>query len=153
MPAYRAVLEAITQHARVELEHLEQVHEQALDEATSAESKAENKYDTRSLEASYLARGQAERILALRREVAFFQRASEQPQGPPLLAVEEEDRTRWFLLAPLGGGRRVEIQHETVFVLTPQSPLGRQLVDAWEDDEIQLPGTRRVAAVVACYNA
>ena len=148
MLSYRRVLEAITEQTRSELTQLEELHGQAVDEATNSESKAENKYDTRSLEASYLARGQAERVVALRREVGFFQRILEQPHGPPLLGLSEDDRTRWFLLAPVGGGRRTQVDGQTVFVITPHSPLGQVLAEALEDDDIVLPGTAREAVVI-----
>ena len=59
------VIEALRVDAERALETAEQAQSIARDEATSAESKAEGKYDTRATEASYLARGQAERVVAL----------------------------------------------------------------------------------------
>ena len=59
-PNKSAVIEALHVAAAHALETAEQAQAIAQSEATSPESKAEGKYDTRATEASYLARGQAE---------------------------------------------------------------------------------------------
>ena len=61
-----AAIEAFRASLSTELDAVERVAAMARDEASSAETKQEGKYDTRATEASYLARGQAERIVALR---------------------------------------------------------------------------------------
>ena len=55
----RAILKKITDKLIGELEVYFRAAEYARDEATHEQNKAENKYDTRGLEASYLARGQS----------------------------------------------------------------------------------------------
>src|SRR6186713_1866144 len=63
------VLDALKQElaAQLELAHAAQQHAQA--GATHEESKPENDKDTRAIEASYLARGQARRVLELEEAV------------------------------------------------------------------------------------
>ena len=68
-----AVLTAILSRLEVELEALTQGARASYAAATDPDSKAENKYDTRTLEASYIARGQAKRVTELQEGVqAFF---------------------------------------------------------------------------------
>ena len=55
---------------RADLDQLESAHQAALEGATHEESKPENSKDTRALEQSYLARGQALRVADARRAVA-----------------------------------------------------------------------------------
>ena len=51
----------------------------AHDEATHEDAQAENKYDTRGLEASYLAGAQSERAAQLEAAVAYFQNLALKP--------------------------------------------------------------------------
>ena len=76
--------------------------EDARQAATHEESKAENKYDTRGLEASYLAAGQARRAAEIRAALAAWQalqmRAYDDTQGIQLGAL--------IWLGHAGGGRQ-----------------------------------------------
>ena len=140
-----AVVLAVRAALDDELRSLVAAASMALDEATSEESKAENKYDTRSLEASYLAGAQSERALALKQVIAFWNvfqpRAyiADTPIGAgALVQVEDERGARWCLLAPSGGGRRVTVDGVEVTVVDLRTPLGRALVGAVEGDEVEV---------------
>ncbi len=128
-------------------------------ESTHEQSKAENKYDTRALEASYLAHGQARQAAELEAAIAAFENMEARSFGvnDPIgigALVELEDagqRTFYFIAANAGG---MELQHEKkeVLVITPKSPLGQQLQGKKEGDLVQLSLGRastkyRVAAV------
>ncbi len=122
----------------------------AYDEATHAESKAENKYDTRGLEASYLAAGQAVRIAALRRVSAFFDQLGDgvATEGVAaglgaLVALEDaQGVVRWSFVAPDGGGITVVVDGVEVRVITRDSPLGEALLGAVEGDVLELAQPR-----------
>ena len=121
-PLRPAVVRALQAELHAELAAVLANAKAAYDEATHAESKAENQYDTRSLEASYLAAGQAERVAALRRLVAFHDaldpdvEAAETPVGHgSLVALEDEQGAlRWCFVAPDGGGRAVTVEGHVV---------------------------------------
>jgi hypothetical protein len=132
----------------------------ARDEATSEESKAENKYDTHSQEAAYLAEGQARLALEIQASITFYQAfapAVFAPGAPIAIGalVELSDRggrgPRYFI-GPGGGGLEVSHEGHSVLVLTPQSPLGRQLLGKRVGETIHVPGrdrtqTRQIVAV------
>lgn len=137
------MIAALIAQLRTELAALEQVTRMAVDEATGAESRAENKYDTRGLEASYLAAGQGERVVALRRLVGWLAtpppaRAFRVGLGS-LIELDEAGRTRWAILLPDGGGTRARLDGGEVMVLTPDSPLGRELLGREPGDEVEVP--------------
>ena len=116
-----------------ELQAAEQMVRMSRDEATHGESKAENKYDTRSLEASYLAAGQGERVLALRRLVSWLDTApragAEVVALGSIVALEDEEGAwTWMVLLPDGGGHRVDVDGEPLVVVTPDAPMGRVLL-------------------------
>jgi transcription elongation GreA/GreB family factor len=120
-------------------------------EATDEENKAEDKYDTRGLEASYLAHGQSKAAEEAAQAVAQFQAlalrdfAPTEPIGLGAL-VTLEGGARYFV-GPRAGGTEVEAQGKTVMVITPQSPLGRQLLGRRQGDAVTLElGGRRTSS-------
>ena len=99
---------------------------------THEEAKPENDKDTRALEQSYLARGQAIRVRDLENELAEVaampMRAfgAEDPValGALVVVIEEREHLTMFI-ALHGGGHRLT---GDVQVVTPKSPLGRALI-------------------------
>lgn len=124
-------------------------------EATNEENKAEDKYDTRGLEASYLAHGQSKAAEEAAQAVAQFAAlpVREFAAGEPislgaLVLLEGGGRTRYFI-GPRAGGTEIE-GDDPVLVITPQSPLGRQLMGRKQGDTLQLElGGQRSACLVA----
>ena len=155
-PLWHEVLQAIVERLREELAvATAQVHI-ARDEATSEQSKAENKYDTRATEASYLAGAQNRRQIELQKNLSLFERLitaepvlREAIDGPCLVAVRDEGGdVAWLLLGPAAGGTRVEVRGTPVVVITPQAPQGRALLGALVDDEVLVEATGRRLTVV-----
>lgn len=116
-----------------------------LDVATHEENKPENKYDTRGLEASYLARAQSERVLDLKavKVVVDSIKARDFSEGQPiaisaLVQLETNGKNLWVLLLPKGGGQSFDYQGLSIKVITPDSPLGAQLVGKTVDDFIEI---------------
>ena len=104
-------------------------------EATHESSKAESKYDTRGLEAAYLAGGQARQAMEILDSIKLYETlttknfAADEPID--LTALVELDvggaRSRYFI-GPKNGGLEIEHQQKEITVITPQSPLGQTLV-------------------------
>lgn len=114
-------------------------------EATDEENKAEDKYDTRGLEASYLAAGQskqmAETASALQQFASLKLRkftADTPIDLTALVALESKLETNFYFIGPSAGGTEVEHEKKTVLVITPQSPLGQQLVGRKEGDRLKI---------------
>lgn len=114
--------------------------------ATHEESRPENIKDMRSTETSYLARGQAERVVALMDEIALVENMPLRGFAPDaaiglsaLVVLENEAGVQsLYWIAPAGGGARLEVAGATLTVVTPRSPLGRALVGLREGDEAEL---------------
>jgi hypothetical protein len=119
------LLELIRAELRRRLDRLAKAAMDAHAAATDPGSKAESKYDTRSLEESYLATGQARHVKELAVEV-------ERDGGEKLL----------FLLAPASGG--LEIMHggREVTLLSPDSPLYLQLSGRAVGETLEAPPFR-----------
>jgi hypothetical protein len=104
-------------------------------EATHESSRAENKYDTRGLEAAYLAGGQARKAKEIIDSIKLYQSLRLRDFGPEdpidLTAVVklEADRLQtMYFIGPKSGGLEVEYDGQEIVVVTPQSPLGQNLV-------------------------
>jgi len=120
--------------------------------ATHEESRPENDKDTRAIEESYLARGQAQRAADLSHEVALLGTLplqdfdGDRPLASGALVALENDAgaVRIVLMAPAGGGLRLPVGDRTVDLVTPGSPLGQALLGKEEGDELVLKAAGRV---------
>lgn len=147
----RAILQQVIAHLDRELESFARSARAAHAEATDEQNKAENKYDTRGLEASYLARGQsrqAAETLEARQQFEMLPLRAFGPKDPidvgALVEVESAGEKAWYFIGPRAGGTEVIENGEAVLVITPQSPLGRQLIGKKQGDRLQIEiGGRR----------
>jgi hypothetical protein len=70
----RALIRKIIARLTEELEVYFRAAQASRAEATHEQSRAENKYDTRGLEASYLARGQSKQAAEMQNAIAAFEK-------------------------------------------------------------------------------
>jgi transcription elongation GreA/GreB family factor len=122
--------------------------------ATHEEARPENDKDTRGLEQSYLARGQAERVreLELRDNALQFlplrDAADDEPIATGMLVeVELPEGPVVYFLAPAGGGMRAQVDGVDVQIVTPEAPVGRALLAKQVGDDVEL---RLRGATVEC---
>lgn len=148
----QAVLNQILAVLNAELASLTRAANEAFAAATDPDSKAENKYDTRSLEASYVARGQAKRVVELQEAVRAFEALSgsalESGALGALVTLEAPEGLSHYFLGPSAGGTEIVHKGNEIVVITPASALGQKLVGQRKGNAIPLrPGV--VANVVA----
>jgi transcription elongation GreA/GreB family factor len=153
-----AVIQAIVTKLGEELAVYLKAAQASREEATHESSKAENKYDTRGLEASYLARGQSRQIAELEAAVVEFQKlgarnfAVAEPIDVGALVELEQGKVRsFYFIGPRAGGTEVEFNSHEILVITPQSPLGAQLFGKQQGDllKLTLPGSQDKYRVVS----
>jgi transcription elongation GreA/GreB family factor len=149
----RAVLKKIIAKLMGELEVYFRAAEYARDEATHEQNKAENKYDTRGLEASYLARGQSRQAAELGAAIGEFQKLEAKKFSAPheidlgaLIVLELAGEQNFYFLGPRAGGTEVEHDRKEILVITPQSPLGEQLMGRKPGEKLQLKFGKEVRA-------
>ena len=146
----RLVLEAVIAALRAELEGYARSARSAQAEATDEQSKAENKYDTRGLEASYLARGQSRQAAETAQSLQLLQALTADARSTvadvgALVEVEHAGEVQLYFMGPAGGGTEVMVEGRAVIVITPQSPLGQQLAGKRAGARIALPGRGKKA--------
>lgn len=120
--------------------------------ATHEESKPENEYDTRGLEASYLAGAQAKRAGEIDEALSLFRTTSfkEFKKGEPIQATAlvkvqlDDEHINHLLLMPKGGGVRLNFEGSDIQIVTPQSSLGEALLGLRSGDSAEFEVGRKV---------
>jgi hypothetical protein len=140
------LLDAIRAELRARFDRLTRAAKDAHAAATDPGSKADSKYDTRSLEASYLAAGQARQLDDLARDLGLFDAVTlpdfgidDPVDAGALVEAELHGESTWFLLAPAAGG--LEITHDglEITLLTPESALYQKLLGLRTGDQLDDP--------------
>ena len=154
----RAIIKKITAKLAGELELYHRAAQFARAEATHEQNKAENKYDTRGLEASYLARGQSKQAAELEAAIVEFEKLDPRPLAAgaaiglgALVELEHGGEKTIYLIGPRAGGTEVLHDRKEILVITPQSPLGEQLMgrQAGERPELNFGGAKQAANIVS----
>jgi transcription elongation GreA/GreB family factor len=129
------LLEKIVERLNEKLEVLTKSAQASHAEATHESSKAESKYDTRGLEAAYLAGGQARQARDLLESIKVYAALAAREFGAKdaidLTALVELDaggESSWYFIGPKSGGLEVELEGREIIVITPESPLGQTLM-------------------------
>lgn len=127
-------------------------HAAAIEGATHPEAKAENDKDTRGLEQSYIARGQAQRVADLEVAVADIEKLQLRDctavATSAVVTVDEDGDERRYFVAPHGGGNTLA---GGVAVITLSSPLGKALLGKRADDELELQLGGKVRTLVITH--
>jgi transcription elongation GreA/GreB family factor len=154
----RALIQKIVAKLTAELGIYFRAAQNSRAEATHEQSKADNKYDTRGLEASYLARGQSRQAVELEASIAEFQKLEAREFTPTdginigaLVELETDGETAYFFIGPRAGGTEVVQEKKEILVITPQSPLGSQLLEKKQGDcpQLLVAGRKQAARIVS----
>ena len=118
------------------LEVLDKAARAAHAEATHESSKAENKYDTRGLEAAYLAGAQAKQAREILDSIARYEALalknfarSDPIDLTALVELETDGSGSTYFIGPKNGGLEISHDRREIMVITPQSPLGQNLME------------------------
>lgn len=140
------ILKSIVAHFQHEWEVTLDAARHIYEAATHEDARAENKYDTRGLEASYLAESQSKRALDLQQTINIYKSMPARTfgeddtiaPGAHVVMEDEEGVQRSYFLGPRGGGSQIPCGDSSVTIITPASPLGKQMMGAEVGDELTL---------------
>jgi transcription elongation GreA/GreB family factor len=142
---------------KAEMHGLESAAKANKEFATDQEFKAESKYDTRSLEASYLASAELSRVEDLKLEIQMLEEVdlklsakSEEICIGSLVELRHKEQDRSFFLIPTSGGTLLNIGEKAVLVVSVFSPLGDALLGlkSGEEFEVETPKETRTYQVL-----
>ncbi len=131
----KKILEMILEQLKQERGILMEAAQATYEAATHEENKPENEYDTRALEASYLAGAQAKRIgdideaLSLLKNFTLKDFTANDPiSASALVKVELNEKVSFLFLLPKGGGHILQLDGRSLQVVSANSPLGAALI-------------------------
>lgn len=140
------LVELIRDQLRDGLAQIDRAVRETRETVTNREVAADNPHEPLSMDASFLAEGQAKRARALELALEAYQSLSLEhfaATTPILLSAlvtleAKGERPRKIFIGPEAGGLQVEDEGTEVTVVTPASPLGRQLLTKVKGDIIEL---------------
>lgn len=155
----KILLEKLIVHLEEEFSVLISAANNARAASIDEQSVAETQYDTLAIEAGYLAEGQAKRAQEIELEIHRLKQltlTSYQDDTPinigALVQLSNSLNTNeWFFIAPAGAGFKTTIEQLLVTTITPESPLGKSIINKQVGDEIhlQLPNKQLLVEIIA----
>ena len=152
------IVDAIVEELKSELAGIMKSAEAAHGGAKHEDAVAKSKYDTHGLELSYLAGAQFERASVLRSQIGLYLElvlkkfAKNHPiQMSALVELASDDENLLFFLGIKGVSVRVQVDGKEIQVITPQSPLGSELLGLHEGDtvDVKRSGTLQCYSIIA----
>ncbi len=144
MVSKQDILERLRARVAADLASLIESQKRTQAGAVHEESRPEDDKDTRAIEASYLARGLAERVEKLQHASAALSAlrlrnfGAEEPVAVgALVTLKTPQREVLYFVAPAAGGFRLEIDGTQITTVTPTAPLGKAMVGLSLDEEVE----------------
>jgi transcription elongation GreA/GreB family factor len=136
------IIESLSKDLAIAFNAAKTAHEASIHE----ENIADNEYGTLSLEASYIAQGQANRAQEIKIALDTYRNLTVKdfPEDSAIrltaLVTLEADTcpARTVFLGPDSGGLKIQISDIEIVVITPESPLGRALIGKYAGDQVML---------------
>ncbi len=139
--------------------------EKAMEASVSAKSltiegdlKSDGKYDTRGIEAGYLAGAQAKRVEEIKQDIELlesieFQASNDTVSIGSLIDLDFNGNIRKHFLSSASGGTLLKVQEETILIISVFSPIGRELVNLslGDDFEVSAGNSNRIYTVKSIY--
>ena len=140
------IVKRVAAQIKQQLDTMQEAARVSHEASTGEDAKAESKYDTRGLEASYLADAQAEQCQILTRSLHIFESLTldDLPAGSsvePGALVEGtlDGNICYYLLTPCAGGITIEHDGFDLTTLSPDAPLYQNLLDCNVGEKLERP--------------
>lgn len=155
----KKIVEALIEKLNTELVDIEGAARSAKDLATGDQSKSEGKYDTRAIEASYLAGAQAKRVEEIKLDIQMLEdlsqniEASTKLQLGSLGLISCNSQQRLYFLSSTSGGSMLMIDNHPILVISVFSPIGDAALGlgVGESFEVETPKETRQYDIVEVY--
>ena len=147
----KRIVDTLIEKLNIELLEVESAAKSAKDLATSDDLKSEGKYDTRAIEASYLASAQNKRVEEIKLDIQMLEDlaisigpASKMQLGS-LGLIRCNAQERLYFLSSTSGGSMLMIEDKPILVISVFSPIGDAAlgVGAGESFEVETPKETR----------
>lgn len=139
------IIQELIVRVRAELGKAEDVLKSTSSFKHEGDMKQESKYDTRSIEAGYLAGAQAKRVEELKLELQQIEeiplrdfKMGEEIALGAIVELQLEGKTRNYFISSTAGGSMVSIDGHDVLIISIFSPIGHAALGNRVGDEFEL---------------
>jgi transcription elongation GreA/GreB family factor len=153
----RIILEKLIERLQIELAEVEVAAKSTKDLVTADDLKSEGKYDTRAIEASYLASAQLKRVEEIKTDIQMLEEIeivdTSKIQLGALALIEYNGNARYYFLTSTSGGTMLTVAEHTILVISVFSPLGNGALGliAGESFEVETPKELRNYKIIEVY--
>lgn len=142
------IVKLIIEKLSCELKSLTSLVGKSKAHANSNEMQAEGKYDTRKVEASYLAGGQAKRLTQIACEINLLQNMNIAKKTSISITVGscfQLNTESIYFLSPQTGAMTINFENQAITIISLKSPIGEAALDLEVNDsfEIEAPQGNR----------
>jgi transcription elongation GreA/GreB family factor len=141
-----------------ELLDIEEAAKSSREYAIQDDFKSEGKYDTRAIEASYMAGAQSARVEELKLDLQMIKEleVNHTPKHielGALVLLEQNDRDIWYFISSALGGTMLNIDNKIILVISVFSPVGSEALNLSVNDtfEVETPKENRLYLVKGIY--
>jgi len=148
----KKILEKLIDNVKEELDGLKKAYDSTHSLMTAPDMKSEGKYDTRGIEAGYLAGAQKVRVTELEQELQLLEEIKVREFKPDeevaigaLVELDLNGFVKKYFISPTAGGTMVEADGESILVISVFSPIGAEVLQlkAGDDFELETKGDPR----------
>lgn len=127
------ILNFLKDQLQSEFDQAKAAYDTSRSHANSGEMKSEGKYDTRSIEAGYLAGAQKKRVDELEQELKLLDEIDltlcpDTVSVGSLVEIEFNEMTRLYFISSTSGGTMMKTNDEIVLVISAFSPIGVEVI-------------------------
>jgi transcription elongation GreA/GreB family factor len=156
------IIALLIQNLKIELAQIEEAAKSSRDLATQADLKSEGKYDTRAIEASYLAGAQSRRVEEIKLDIQMLEEIelpkrthdeNSKLQMGSLGMIRFNGHDKLYFLSSTSGGSLIEVDGHTILVISVFSPIGDGALglSKGESFEVETPRENREYKILNVY--
>ncbi|MGK0367146.1 MAG: hypothetical protein ACI9QD_000280 [Thermoproteota archaeon] len=154
------IIEYLESLFKEELKQIQVIAAKSKANANDSEMKQESKYDTRKVEASYLAGAQAKRVSELEHDLTSIRNLNLTSTASPIIAIsslvvilQNQEIERNYFLSPTSGGIKWCEDETEVSIVSTQSPIGQAMLKLEEGEtfELQTPNSQKEIEILRVF--
>lgn len=150
MSLKQKILNRLIQDLEDELSVIKDAAKHSKELVGEADLRQESKYDTRAIEASYLASAQLKRVEELELDIQMLKEVeihdAHTVEMGSLVTILHNGQARLHFLSPVSGGNILEIEGQPVLIISVFSPIGAEAIGLSVGDsfEVETPKGNRL---------
>lgn len=153
----KRIVDTLINKVKEDIKQAEAASDSASEYVKEGDIKSDGKYDTRGIEAGYLAGAQQRRVEELKLELQLLEEIpvrdfskNEEVSIGALVDIKFNGQVRKYFVAPTAGGTMINIDGVTILVISTFSPIGDAVfgTKVGEEFELETPQETRVYEVM-----